>query len=169
MTAKRFTPLLVTALYIAGCEAITDEPEPDFVAELQGLVADKLPSNGSLWLASSPEALEAMGLEVEAATQSGVRYASLTAFESAATFFGIGFSGDKMADTATKVHCSISVNVSTGWIKLGRCAKTALEHCGGVWGRMNGDRFEVTGYNAPYDDDNTTLLTPCTIPDSQEG
>lgn len=169
MTAKRFTPFLVAALFVAGCEAITDEPEPDFTAELEELVADKLPSNGSLWLARSPEALEAMGLEVEAATQSGVRYASLTAFESAATFFGIGFSGGKISEAATKVHCSISVNVSTGWIKLGRCSKITLEHCGGVWGRTNGDRFEVTGYNATYNDDSTTLLTPCTIPDPYEG
>ncbi len=169
MKAKRCTPLLVAALFVAGCEAITDEPEPDFTAELQELVADKLPSNGSLWLARSPEALEAMGLEVEATTQSGVRYASLTAFESGATFFGIGFWGSEMAEAAAEVHCSENVNVSTGWIKFGRCTKKALEHCGGVWGRMNGDRFEVTGYNASYNDDNTTRLTPCTIPDPHEG
>lgn len=73
MTAKRFTPFLVVALFVAGCDAITDEPEPDFATEFQELVADKLPPNGSLWLARSPEALEAMGLEVEAATHSGVR------------------------------------------------------------------------------------------------
>lgn len=169
MTAKRFTPFLVAALFVAGCEAITDEPEPDFAAELQELIADKLPLNGTLWLARSAEAIDAMGIEVEGATQSGVHYASLTAFESGATFFWIGFSGGKMAEAATKVHCSKNMNVSTSWIKFGRCAKKTLEHCGGVWGRMNGNRFEVTRYNATYNDDNTTLLTPCIIPDPHKG
>lgn len=166
MTAKRFTSFLVAALFVAGCEVITHEPEPDFATELQELVADKLPSNGTLWLARNTEALDAVGIEAEGTTQSGVRYASLTAFESGATFFGIGFTSDKMAEAATKVDCSKNVNVSTGWINFGRCAKNTLEHCGGVWARMNGNRFEVTGYNATYNDDKTTLLTPCNIPDS---
>ncbi len=168
-TAKHLTPFFMAAMLVAGCETATEESEPDFTAELQELVTGKLLSNGTLWLSRTPAAIEAVGLEVEGITQSGVRYVSLTEFESGATFFGIGFSSGKMAETSTVVHCSKNVNVPTGWIKFGRCVENVLNHCEGVWGRMNGNRFEVTGYNATYNDDGTILLTPCTIPDPHKG
>ncbi len=165
MKAARFTPLLVAALLLAGCEAVVHEPEPDFPAELEELFSDKLPFNGTLWLSRTDAAIEAVGIKVEGRTPSGVRYASLTAFESGATFFGIGFTSGKMAEAAEVVHCSINVHNPLGWVNFGKCVENVLEHCEGVWGRMNGNRFEVTSYN----NDGTILLTPCTIPDPHKG
>lgn len=165
MRTARFTPLLVAALLLAGCEAVVHEPEPDFAAELEALFSDELPLNGTLWLSKTDAGIEAAGIEVEGRTPSGVRYASLTAFESGATFFGIGFTSGKMAEAAGVVHCSKNIRNPFGWTNFGRCIEHVLEHCEGVWSRMNGNTVEVTGYNATYNDDGTILLTPCAIPD----
>lgn len=121
---------------VAGCEQAIEESAHDFGAEFQELFTDHIPPDGTVWLAKTSEVVEAVGIEAEEGTSSGVRFATLSAFESGTTFFGISFTHRKMVESAGMVHCSKNVSSPIDWRAIGRyideVLMTAMESGGDI-------------------------------------
>ena len=164
-TRTAWSLTLLFVLVLVGCERTHDAANSAFAVELQELITGRIPPSGTLWLARSAEALEAVGLEAEGELAGSVQFASLAPFESGATFFGIGFAQDAMAEAAETVHCAQDVNRTAGWIQLASCVDQVLDTCAGTWGLNSEAAFEVTGYHASFQENGSPLLTPCSFHD----